>query len=137
MPFVTKDNCRLYYRLEGFASKPLLVLVHSLGCDHGMWNSQMPLFLRYFQVLRIDLRGHGASDTTAGEYTVAQLAADVMAVVDAVGRPRFFYCGLSLGGMIGQWLGATSERVERLVLANTSPRMADPSLFDTRRQNCS
>ena len=59
---------------------------------------------------------------------------DVLAAVDAAGRERFAYCGLSLGGMIGQWLGAhCRRRIERLVLANTSPRVADPSLFETRR----
>jgi 3-oxoadipate enol-lactonase/4-carboxymuconolactone decarboxylase len=86
-------------------------------------------------VLRLDLRGHGASDAPAGDYTIAQLARDVVAAADAVGRGRFGYCGLSLGGMIGQWLGANApDRIERLVLANTSPRMADPSLFETRRR---
>jgi 3-oxoadipate enol-lactonase/4-carboxymuconolactone decarboxylase len=95
----------------------------------------MPLLLRHFQVLRLDLRGHGASDAPAGEYTMAQLAADVLAAVGATGRrERFSYCGLSLGGMIGQWLGAhAADRIDRLVLANTSARVADPSLFEVRR----
>ena len=132
MPFAISQNCRIYYRLEGSARKPLLVLVHALGTDHGLWDPQMPTLLRYFQVLRLDLRGHGASDAPAGEYTMVQLAEDVLATVN---RERFSYCGLSLGGMIGQWLGAHhAERLERLVLANTSPRVADPGLFETRRQ---
>lgn len=131
MPFAISQGCRIYYRLEGSASQPLLVLVHSLGCDHGMWDPQMPALLRHFQVLRLDLRGHGASDAPPGDYTIAQLADDVLSVVP---RDRFSYCGLSLGGMIGQWLGANAdERIERLVLANTSPRVADPGLFDARR----
>ena len=134
MPFADSQGCRIYYRLEGVASKPLLVLVHSLGTDHGMWDLQMPALLRHFQVLRLDLRGHGASDAPGGEYTIDQLGRDVLAAVDATGHARFAYCGLSIGGMIGQWLGAhAGDRIERLVLANTSPRMADPSLFETRR----
>ena len=132
MPFATAQGCRIYYRLEGSAQKPLLVLVHALGTDHGLWDPQMPALLRYFQVLRLDLRGHGASDAPAGDYTIAQLAGDVLATVP---RERFSYCGLSLGGMIGQWLGANhAQRIERLVLANTSPRTADPSLFEVRRK---
>jgi 3-oxoadipate enol-lactonase/4-carboxymuconolactone decarboxylase len=132
MPFVTRQGCRIYYRLEGSAQKPLLVLVHALGTDHGLWDPQMPSLLRYFQVLRLDLRGHGASDAPAGDYTIAQLAEDVLATIH---RERFSYCGLSLGGMIGQWLGAhRAQRLERLVLANTSPRVADPSLFEQRRK---
>ena len=136
MPFADSAGCRIYYRLEGVPGRPLLVLVHSLGTDHGMWALQMPALLTRFQVLRADLRGHGASDAPAGDYTMTQLAADVLAAVDAaVGKTAgFAYCGLSLGGMIGQWLGAyPGGRVERLVLANTSPRMADPALFEARR----
>jgi 3-oxoadipate enol-lactonase / 4-carboxymuconolactone decarboxylase len=134
VPFADSEGCRIYYRLEGAASNPLLVLVHSLGTDHGMWNPQIPALLRHFQVLRLDLRGHGASDVTAGGYTIAQLSRDVLAAVDTTGRDRFAYCGLSLGGMIGQWLGVNAaNRIERLVLANTSPHFSDPGLFETRR----
>ncbi|HUB33634.1 MAG TPA: alpha/beta fold hydrolase [Bryobacteraceae bacterium] len=132
MAFAHSQSCRIYYRLEGSPDKPLLVLVHALGTDHGLWDPQMPALLRYFQVLRPDLRGHGASQVTGGDYTISQLGADVLA---AVPRERFFYCGLSLGGMIGQWLAACHpERVERVVLANTSPRVGDPGIFEARRQ---
>lgn len=134
MPFANSQGCRIYYRLEGAPSNPLLVLVHSLGADHGMWDPQMPALLRRFQVLRLDLRGHGASGVPAGDYTMEQLSGDVLAAVDAAGRERFSFCGLSLGGMIGQWLGAHAPgRIDRLVLANTSARVGDPSLFETRR----
>lgn len=133
MPFADSQGIRIYYRLEGSPDNPLLVLVHSLGADHGMWSPQMPALLRYFQVLRPDLRGHGASDAPPGDYTIAQLGDDILACVQ---RQRFFYCGLSLGGMIGQWLAAQHPgRIERLVLANTSARMSDPSLFETRRNS--
>jgi 3-oxoadipate enol-lactonase/4-carboxymuconolactone decarboxylase len=129
--YAASNGCRIYYRLEGSPRGPLLVLAHALGTDHGLWDPQMPALLRHFQVLRLDLRGHGASDAPAGEYTMAQLADDVLGAVE---RERFFFCGLSLGGMIGQWLAAHHPlRVERLVLANTSPRVADPNLFEARR----
>ena len=132
MPFVVSQGCRIYYRLEGSGEKPLLVLAHALGTDHGLWDPQMPALLRYFQVLRVDLRGHGASDAPAGDYSIAQLGDDVLAAVD---RERFCFCGLSLGGMIGQWLAAAHpKRIEKLVLANTSPRVSDPGLFEERRK---
>ncbi len=134
MPFAISEGARTFYRLEGTADKPLLVLVHSLGVDHGLWDPQMPALLRYFQVLRLDLRGHGASDSPAGDYTIEQLGRDVIAAVDSAKRDRFSYCGLSLGGMIGQWLGANhADRITHLVLANTSPRVGAPELFDARR----
>jgi 3-oxoadipate enol-lactonase/4-carboxymuconolactone decarboxylase len=131
MPFAMSQGCRMYYRLEGSPDNPLIVLVHALGTDHGLWDPQMPALLRYFQVLRMDLRGHGASDAAPGDYTMPQLAQDVLATVP---RDRFSYCGLSLGGMIGQLLASEYPgRVERLVLANTSSRVADPGAFETRR----
>jgi 3-oxoadipate enol-lactonase / 4-carboxymuconolactone decarboxylase len=135
MPFAISEGARIFYRLEGAADKPLLVLVHSLGVDHGLWDPQMSALLRYFQVLRLDLRGHGASDAPPGDYTIEQLGRDVIAAVDSTRRERFAYCGLSLGGMIGQWLGPNhAERITHLVLANTSPRVGAPELFDARRK---
>ena len=135
MPFAISEGTRIFYRLEGAAAKPLLVLVHSLGVDHGLWDPQMPALLRHFQVLRLDLRGHGASDSPAGDYTIEQLGRDVIAAVDSAERERFAYCGLSLGGMIGQWLGAkTADRIKHLVVANTSPRVGAPELFEARRK---
>ena len=135
MPFAISEGVRIFCRLEGSAEKPLLVLVHSLGVDHGLWDPQMPALLRYFQVLRLDLRGHGASDAPPGDYTIEQLGRDVIAAVDSTRRELFAYCGLSLGGMIGQWLGANhADRTTHLVLANTSPRVGAPELFDARRK---
>ncbi len=135
MPFAISEGVRIFYRLEGSAERPLLVMVHSLGVDHGLWDPQMPALLRYFQVLRVDLRGHGASDSPPGDYTIEQLGRDVIAAVDSVKRESFAYCGLSIGGMIGQWLGASiPNRITHLVLANTSPRVGAPELFDDRRK---
>lgn len=133
--FAISDGARIYFRLEGNDGLPLLVLSHSLGCDHGMWDPQVPALLARFQVLRYDTRGHGASDATAGDYSIQQLARDTLAAVDAAGRDRFAFCGLSLGGMIGQWLGAHFRaRLTRMVLANTSPKMPDPAALETRRR---
>jgi 3-oxoadipate enol-lactonase/4-carboxymuconolactone decarboxylase len=135
MPFATSDRTRIYYRLEGSSDRPLLILGHSLGVDHGMWDPQVRALLGHFQVLRYDVRGHGASDVPLGDYAIEQLARDVLAVAAAAGRKQFAFCGLSLGGMIGQWLAANApECVTRLVLANTSPRFPDPSLFELRRR---
>jgi 3-oxoadipate enol-lactonase / 4-carboxymuconolactone decarboxylase len=133
LPFVTVDGTRLYYRLEGRDDRPALILSHSLGVDHGQWDPQAPDLLRHFRVLRHDFRGHGASDAPPGEYTIEQLARDVLAVADAAGHDRFAFCGLSLGGMIGQWLAANAgDRLTHLVLANTSPRM-DAARMEDRR----
>ncbi len=134
MPFVTVNDTRLFYRLEGADGKPVLVLSHSIGTDHGMWAPQMPDLLAHFQVLRYDTRGHGASEAPGGEYSIEMLAHDVRGIADVLGIPQFAFCGLSLGGMIGQWLAAKfPERVTALILANSTPQHLPKSNWDTRR----
>src|ERR1035438_7243781 len=126
MPFVHTANLRTYYRLEGNGGRPVLIFAHSLGVDHGQWDPQVPELLPHFQILRYDIRGHGASDTPPGDYAMDLLARDALALADALGIRQFAFCGLSLGGMIGQWLGANAgDRFTHLALANTSPRFAD------------
>ncbi|MBZ5663226.1 MAG: 3-oxoadipate enol-lactonase [Acidobacteriia bacterium] len=133
MPFVKVGDTRLFYRFEGMAGRPVLVLSHSIGTDHAMWDLQVPDLLPYFQVLRYDTRGHGASDAPKGDYSVAQLGADVVCLADALGISKFAFCGLSLGGAIGQWVAANApDRVTRLVLASTSPQFGPRTNWDTR-----
>src|SRR5205807_2651063 len=99
-----------------------------------MWAPQMPDLLAHFQVLRYDTRGHGASDAPPGEYSMEQLGQDVLGLADALGIARFAFCGLSMGGGIGQWLAAhASQRVAALVLANTSSQFVAANL-EARRQ---
>ncbi len=134
MPIVNVDNTRTFYRLEGDDDRPVLILSHSLGCDHGMWDVQTRDLLPYFRVLRYDTRGHGATDVAPGEYSIERLGRDVIALADALGIGEFAFCGLSMGGMIGQWLGASvPDRLTHLVLANTSPRL-DAAAMETRRR---
>jgi 3-oxoadipate enol-lactonase / 4-carboxymuconolactone decarboxylase len=133
LPFVNVDNTRLFYRLEGKPDKPVLVLSHSIGCDHGMWAPQVADLLPHFQVLRYDTRGHGASDAPSGEYSVELLGRDVLALVDALGIGNFAFCGLSMGGAIGQGLAINApQRITHLVLANTSPYFHPHSNWEHR-----
>lgn len=135
MPFATIDNRRLFYRLEGSEEKPVLVLSHSIGADHAMWDPQVPDLLSHFQVLRYDIRGHGASDAPEGDYSIEQLGRDVLGLTDALKISEFAFCGLSLGGAIGQWIAIhASGRVSRVVLANTSPQFGPRANWDARRQ---
>jgi 3-oxoadipate enol-lactonase/4-carboxymuconolactone decarboxylase len=125
----------LFYRLEGRKDLPLLVLSHSLGCDHDMWAPQMPDLLQHFRVLRYDTRGHGASDAPAGNYTLEQFGRDALALADSVQVERFAWCGLSMGGAIGQWLALHAPaRLTSLVLANTAAKFGSPEMWDARRK---
>ncbi len=135
MPVIPIGTSSCYYRFEGVPGRPVLVLSHSLGLDHGMWDAQVADLLPHYRVLRYDTRGHGASRVPAGDYSIAELAQDVLALADACGVARFAFCGLSLGGMIGQWLGAHApDRLTHLVLANTSSRLTDPQPMEARRR---
>jgi 3-oxoadipate enol-lactonase/4-carboxymuconolactone decarboxylase len=135
VPFITVGSTRLFYRLEGIEGRPVLVLSSSIGTDQQMWAQQVPDLLPYFQVLRYDTRGLGASDAPSGDYSIERLGRDVLALADALGIFQFAFCGLSLGGMVGQWLGANAlDRVTALVLANTSPRVASKSSWEDRRR---
>lgn len=105
-------------------SGPWLTLSHSLCCDASMWQPQLAALEKRFTVLRFDTRGHGGTDAPAGAYTFEQLTDDVLGLLDALKIGRTHFCGLSMGGMIGQHLALKApDRIGRLVLADTTSRM--------------
>jgi 3-oxoadipate enol-lactonase/4-carboxymuconolactone decarboxylase len=133
LPFATIRGTRMFYRLQGNAGQPVLILSHSISTDNAMWDLQADGLLPYFQVLRYDTRGHGASEATAGEYSVEMLGKDILGLADALEIPQFAFCGLSLGGAIGQWVAVHApQRVTHLVLANTSPQFVPRANWETR-----
>jgi 3-oxoadipate enol-lactonase len=135
VPFHTRagGGPRLYYRLDGHPGKPLLVLGNSLGTDVFMWEPQMAAFTEHYRVLRMDTRGHGASDVPAGDASIGDLGRDVLAVLDELGVERYAFCGLSLGAMVGQWLGVHApQRLDALVLSNASPFLPPPEAWSAR-----
>lgn len=124
MPFTTRDGARLYWKLDGSAGKPPLVLLHSIGTDMSLWDQVVPLLERDFRTLRIDTRGHGASDALGGDYTMAMLAADTLAILDDAGIGEAAMVGVSLGGMIAMELALVApDRVSALALVCTSAEM--------------
>jgi 3-oxoadipate enol-lactonase len=99
-----------------------------------MWDRQLTA-LSGFRLIRYDPRGHGRSDAPAGEYTLPQLGRDALAVLDAAGVARASFCGISMGGGVGQWLAAEAPaRIDRLVLANTGPAFGSPDVWKARIQ---
>ena len=133
LPFATIHNARMFYRLQGNAGRPVLILSHSIGTDQAMWELQIGDLLPHFQILRYDTRGHGASEATTGEYSIEMLGKDILALADALEISQFAFCGLSLGGAIGQWVAVHApERVTHLVLANTSAQFIPRANWETR-----
>ncbi len=112
----------LHYVESGPADAPPLLLGGSLGTTTEMWEPQVEALSAAFRVIRFDHRGHGRSPVPAGPSTMADLAGDVVALLDRLGIGRAHYAGLSLGGMVGQWLAVHhAERLDRLALLATSP----------------
>jgi 3-oxoadipate enol-lactonase len=127
------DGARIYVEAEADNGKPPLLFSNSLGTDLHMWDAQMGPFGEAFRVIRYDSRGHGQSDLTEGLYTMDRLGRDALAVLDAFKIERTYYCGLSKGGMVGQWLGGNApERIERMAVCNTAAYIPNPDLWNTR-----
>lgn len=132
MPFTVVPGARLYWKLEGCEDAPALVLLNSIGTDMDLWDPVLPALRADFRLLRIDARGHGASTAEPGDYTLSDLAGDVLAVARDAGIERFSLAGVSLGGMIGMELALSHpDRIERLALVCTSATM-DPEAWSTR-----
>lgn len=133
MPVVQLADGALNYQLEGPAGAPVLVLSNSLGTDLHMWDAQMPAFTQHFRVLRYDTRGHGHSLVSDGFYSIEQNGRDVLALLDALDIAKAHFCGLSMGGLIGQWLAINAgERLDKLVLCNTAAKIASPEVWNPR-----
>jgi 3-oxoadipate enol-lactonase len=123
----------LNYQLDGPEGAPVLVLSNSLGTNLHMWDTQLPALTAHFRVLRYDTRGHGQSLVSEGPYSIEQLGRDVLALLDALQIERAHFCGLSMGGLIGQWLGINAgHRLNRLIVCNTAAKIATPEVWNPR-----
>ncbi len=133
MAFTQSSGARFHYRLDGVADAPVVVFSNSLGTNLAMWDAQIPTLAEKFRVLRYDSRGHGQSDVTPGPYTIEGLGRDVVGLLDALQISAAHYCGLSVGGLIGQWLGIhASKRFKSLTLCNTAARIGTTDAWNTR-----
>ena len=111
------------YELHGREGAPWLVLSHSLACSVRMWDPQIEALKGSYRILAYDTRGHGASEAPRGAYTLDMLADDLKALLDSLGAKNPHYCGLSMGGMIGQTFALKYPGVLRtLTLADTTSR---------------
>jgi 3-oxoadipate enol-lactonase len=136
MPLESVNGTQIHYRWDGPANGPVVMMAHSLGAGLAMWDGQVPaLTAAGCRVLRYDHRGHGGSAAPEQAYTMEMLAADAVGLMDALGLEKVCFVGLSLGGMVGQFLGAShGERLLGLVLSSTSAHMPPPELWEERIQ---
>lgn len=133
MPFTENNGVRLRYRLEGKPGAPVILFSNSLGTDLSMWDPQVSALQGEYGILRYDTRGHGLSSVPSSAFTQEDLGRDVLAVLAAAGVSRAYFCGISMGGQTGIWLGANApERFERLMLCNTAAHIGTPESWNAR-----
>lgn len=112
------------YKITGTPNSPVLVFSNSLGADMGMWDELVPFLLPYFRVLQYDTRGHGGSGVTENPYSIELLGNDVIDLLDELKLEKVYFCGLSMGGLIGQWLGVHHpNRILKLIISNTDAKI--------------
>jgi 3-oxoadipate enol-lactonase len=128
MPMIDADGCLLNVSVDGRDGGPTLMLSNSLGTTMQMWQPQMKALTELFRVIRYDRRGHGKSSVPAAPYSMERFGRDVLAILDDLNIEKVHWCGLSMGGMVGQWLGANApERMDKIILANTACDYPDPT----------
>jgi len=142
MATIDIHGTRFRYQLDGAEGAPVLILSNSLGTTLEMWDDNLPALLPHFRVLRMDTRGHGGSRMIEGEdareFSAGLLGGDVLALADALGIGNFLFCGLSMGGAVGQWLGLNAgARLRKLVLCNTAAKIGNAEGWDTRIRSVS
>src|ERR1700756_3678622 len=131
---VAKLNAtQIHYEFSGPEDAPVLLLSHSLGTDFAMWDAQLPLLTKSFRVLRYDTRGHGRSEVSRGPYDFDKLGRDVLGLADELSIAKFSFCGLSLGGAVGIWLGINaSYRLQKLILCSTAAKLGTADGWNSR-----
>jgi 3-oxoadipate enol-lactonase len=136
MPLVKINNNNCYFEYNDFGHDEVIVFSNSLGTNLSMWEQQVDILSHHFNVLRYDTRGHGQSGgpkTSNAIYDIATLGQDVLTLMDFLKLRKVHFCGLSMGGLIGQWLGINaSDRFEKIIIANTAAKIGDVDKWNQR-----
>jgi pimeloyl-ACP methyl ester carboxylesterase len=120
MPFVENQSAKIYWDEQGQGTP--LILIMGLGYPSVLWHRTRPALSQHFRTIALDNRGVGSSDVPPGPYSIATMASDAAAVLDAAGVPRAHVFGVSMGGMIAQEFALQyPERTRALILGCTSP----------------
>ena len=124
MPTFTLNDIALHYQTFGDTDKPALIFSNSLGTNLSMWQQQLDYFQAHFFVICYDTRGHGSSSAPPGPYTLEQLGLDVINLLDHLKIQTASFCGISMGGLTGQWLAIRyPERFNHVVVCNTAAKI--------------
>jgi 3-oxoadipate enol-lactonase len=135
MSFASLPDVQIHYEWTAREGLPVLLFSNSLGTNLHMWDPQVEAFANHFRVLRYDTRGHGQSGVTPGPYSIEQLSWDVVRLMDILKLDRVHFCGLSMGGTTGMFLGASApKRFHKIALCSTSPKFGTLETWNARIQ---
>lgn len=124
MPTFQSADAKINYQTFGEPSSPALLFCNSLGTNYGMWQQQINAFKNQFFIICYDTRGHGSSSTPTGPYTLEQLGEDVIHLLDHLHIEKAIFCGISMGGLTGQWLAIHfPQRFNQVIIANTAAKI--------------
>ncbi|MDM1764498.1 MULTISPECIES: 3-oxoadipate enol-lactonase [unclassified Acinetobacter] len=129
---INRQGKALAIQVDGLDHAPVIIFSNSLGTDHHMWDEQVAYFKENYKVVRYDTRGHGQSDVIENS-TLANLGEDVLDILDALNIAKAHFCGISMGGITGLWLGINAaDRFESITVANSAAKIGQAEAWLTR-----
>ena len=135
MPIFNNQEIALNYATFGDISNPALIFSNSLGTSYHMWQPQIDVLQNDYFIICYDTRGHGQSSAPIGPYNLAQLGQDAINLIDYLNIDKVFFCGISMGGMTGQWLAINHpHRFYHLMLCNTAAKIGNEAAWRERAQ---
>jgi 3-oxoadipate enol-lactonase len=130
--FVDLEEVRIHYEFVGERGMPVIVFSHALGLNLELWAPQVEAVTPRYRLLRFDTRGHGKSTTPSGPYTIEQFGRDVLDLMNVLEIERASFCGISMGGSIGQWLAVHApERLDKLILVSTAAKIGNADRWNS------
>ena len=130
MPTFISNDATINYATFGDISKPALIFSNSLGTNYTMWQQQFNHFKHDFFVICYDTRGHGASSSPIGSYSIEQLGQDVINLLDHLSINQAAFCGISMGGLTGQWLAIHHpQRFNHVIVCNTAAKVGQENAW--------
>ena len=133
MPTFSSNGAQINYQTFGNVTKPAIIFSNSLGTNYAMWQPQIDHFKDDFFVICYDTRGHGASSAPQGPYTLEQLGQDVVNLLDHLNIEKAVFCGISMGGLTGQWLAVhKAKRFNQIIVCNTAAKIGQEQAWNER-----